>query len=118
MIPTTDFPDIRNRTAIHSKYGSCMIIPREGDVVRLYIQLSDEDALEVRNAKGRIDKTKWTPQRLMEIAKRSFQPFSIDFPKEVEWWTLYISMSTCQFDSLADVNIYLQLVRGSLQAFH
>ncbi|KAL5492636.1 hypothetical protein ACEPAI_4083 [Sanghuangporus weigelae] len=91
MIPeTTDFPDIRNRVAIHSTNGSCMVIPREGDVVRLYIQLSDDDAREVLNAKGRIDKTRWTPQRLMAIAKRSLQPYTIEFPEEVNWWTLYI----------------------------
>ncbi|KAI5120431.1 hypothetical protein M0805_009893 [Coniferiporia weirii] len=90
IIPTTDFPDIRNRTAIHSNNGSCMIIPREGDVVRLYIQLSDEDAKEVLNARGRIDKTRWNPERLMEVAKRSFKPYFIDFPGGVEWWTLYI----------------------------
>ncbi|KAH8110730.1 FAD binding domain-containing protein [Phellopilus nigrolimitatus] len=80
MIPTTDFPDIRNRTAIHSNYGSCMIIPREGDIVRLYIQLSDEDAREVLNTNGRIDKMLWTPQRLMEIARRCFKPYTIEFP--------------------------------------
>ena len=91
MIPETDFPDIRNKAAIHSTNGSCMIIPREGDVVRLYIQLSDADAREVLNAKGRIDKTRWTPQRLMAIAKRSLQPYTIEFPEEVKWWTLYIS---------------------------
>ncbi|EJC99951.1 uncharacterized protein FOMMEDRAFT_92013 [Fomitiporia mediterranea MF3/22] len=90
MIPTTDFPDIRNKTAIHSKNGSCMIIPREGDIVRLYIQLSDEDAKEVLDAKGRIDKMRWTPQRLMAIAKRNLQPYTIEFPEDVEWWTLYI----------------------------
>lgn len=27
-IPETDFPDIRNRCAIHSRNGSCMVIPR------------------------------------------------------------------------------------------
>lgn len=91
MIPKTDFPDIRNRCAIHSQNGSCMIIPREGDVVRLYLQLSSEDAKEVINMKGRIDLTKWSPQRLMEIAKRNFKPFTIEFPDEVQWWTLYIS---------------------------
>ncbi|KAL5476595.1 hypothetical protein ACEPAI_3275 [Sanghuangporus weigelae] len=91
MIPkTTDFPDIRNRVAIHGTTGSCMVIPREGDVERLYIQLSDDDAREVLNAKGRIDKTRWTPQRLMAIAKRSLQPYTIEFPEEVNWWTLYI----------------------------
>ncbi|KAI5120427.1 hypothetical protein M0805_009889 [Coniferiporia weirii] len=90
VIPTTDFPDIRNRTAIHSKNGSCMIIPREDDIVRLYIQLSDEDAKEVLSARGRIDKTRWTPERLMEVAKRTFQPYTIDFPGGAEWWTLHI----------------------------
>ena len=70
-----------------------MIIPREGDVVRLYLQLSDGDAKEVIDAKGRIDKTRWTPQRLMEIAKKNFKPFKIEFPEDVEWWTLYISKS-------------------------
>lgn len=94
MIPKTDFPDIRNKCAIHSRTGSCMIIPREGDIVRLYLQLSDDDAKEVLNAKGRIDRTRWSPQRLMEIAKRSFRPYEIDFPEEVEWWTLYISKFT------------------------
>ena len=97
MIPETDFPDIRNKAAIHSTNGSCMIIPREGDVVRLYIQLSDADAREVLNAKGRIDKTRWTPQRLMAIAKRSLQPYTIEFPEEVKWWTLYISELGCFF---------------------
>lgn len=93
MIPETNFPDIRNRTVIHSHNGSCMIIPREGDIVRLYLQLSDGDAKEVLDVQGRIDKTKWTPQRLMEVAKRTFKPYWIKFPDDIEWWTLYISLS-------------------------
>ena len=52
-----------------------MIIPREGDVVRLYLQLSDEDAKEVINNKGRIDRTKWGPERLLEVI--SFQTFPL-----------------------------------------
>ena len=35
MVPDTDFPDIRCKCAIHSNNGSCMIVPREGDKVRL-----------------------------------------------------------------------------------
>lgn len=68
-----------------------MIIPREGDVVRLYLQITDEEAKEVKNVQGRVDLTKWTPQRLMEVAKRSLTPYNIEFPNEVQWWTLYIS---------------------------
>ena len=31
---------------IHSDNGSCMVIPREDDIVRLYTQLSDEDVID------------------------------------------------------------------------
>lgn len=65
MIPDTDFPDIRNRCAIHSNNGSCMIIPREGDKVRLYIQLDGKEGFDSGN--GRIDKTKMEPHKLLEV---------------------------------------------------
>ncbi|KAG8900286.1 hypothetical protein FRB99_006141 [Tulasnella sp. 403] len=85
-VPETDFPDIRNRTAIHSKNGSCMVIPREGDTVRLYVQLSE---VEVGQS-GRLDKAKMGPEQVMETARKSFAPYKITFPKELEWWTIYI----------------------------
>jgi len=41
LIPDTDFPDIRNKCIIHLNRETCMIIPREGNKVRLYsIQLT------------------------------------------------------------------------------
>lgn len=88
MIPETDFPDIRNRCAIHSHSGSCMIIPREGDMVRLYLQLTDGD---VKGVDGRVDRSKWGPERLLEVARRALDPWTISFPNEIDWWTLYIS---------------------------
>ncbi|KZT25320.1 hypothetical protein NEOLEDRAFT_1169502 [Neolentinus lepideus HHB14362 ss-1] len=87
MIPDTDFPDIRNRCAIHSNNGSCMIIPREGDVVRLYIQLTDQD---VRNVTGRVDMGKFNAEKLLEVAKKSFYPYRIKAHGDVQWWTIYI----------------------------
>jgi len=65
LTPDTDFPDIRNRCAIHSSEGSCMIIPREGDKVRLYIQLDDKNVHVTSN--GRIDKNKLQPTILLEV---------------------------------------------------
>jgi phenol 2-monooxygenase len=65
MIPETNFPDIRARCAIHSNNGSCMIIPREGDMVRLYIQLSDVDALDPST--GRVDRNKMGPEKLIDV---------------------------------------------------
>ncbi|EGN91817.1 hypothetical protein SERLA73DRAFT_118141 [Serpula lacrymans var. lacrymans S7.3] len=88
MIPITDFPDIRNRTAIHSVNGSCMIIPREGDKVRLYIQLSDKDVVDP--ATGRIDKSRMNPEKLLEVARKTFYPYRMDTPSEIDWWTIYI----------------------------
>ncbi|KZT52379.1 hypothetical protein CALCODRAFT_502386 [Calocera cornea HHB12733] len=86
-VPVTDFPDIRNRTAIHSDFGSCMIIPREGDKVRLYVQIAEE--LQV-DEHGRKDRSAVTPEKVMEMAKRSMQPFNLEFPDKPEWWTCYV----------------------------
>lgn len=45
-----------------------MIIPREGDIVRLYTQLSNEEAREVLNVNGRVDMTKWGPEKLLDVS--------------------------------------------------
>ncbi|KIK75908.1 hypothetical protein PAXRUDRAFT_783815 [Paxillus rubicundulus Ve08.2h10] len=87
MIPDTNFPDIRNKTAIHSTNGSCMIIPREGDTVRFYIQLSDRDVVDP--ASGRVDKSRMSPEKLLEVAKKTFHPFELRNHQEIEWWTVY-----------------------------
>ncbi|KAH9893375.1 FAD binding domain-containing protein [Cubamyces lactineus] len=88
MVPNTDFPDIRCKCAVHSNNGSCMIIPREGDFVRLYIQLADRDVVDP--ATGRVDKNRFGPERLLEVARKSFAPFEIAASGPVDWWTLYI----------------------------
>ena len=87
MVPQTNFPDIRCKTAVHSTNGSCMVIPREGDLVRLYIQLTDRDVL---GADGRVDKARMGPEKLLSVAQKSFQPYKIT-TKGFDWWTIYIS---------------------------
>jgi phenol 2-monooxygenase len=42
-----------------------MIIPREGDLIRLYIQLSDKDVLDPST--GRVDRNKTSPEMLLEV---------------------------------------------------
>lgn len=37
-----------------------------------------------------MDRTKMTPERIMEVAQRSFKPFRLEFPKALDWWTIYI----------------------------
>lgn len=89
-VPITDFPDIRNRCAIHSKdSGSIMIIPREDGLVRLYIQLretprADDDA----EKKGRVDRSKITPELILENARKIFHPYKLDII-DTKWYTAY-----------------------------
>ena len=110
MIPQTNFPDIRNKSVIHSKNGSCMIIPREGDKVRLYIQLSEKDGAYDLNT-GRVDKGNIGPQKILEVvsfsgtilwsfyndsvlcqvARKTLSPYILEDPESFEWWTIYVS---------------------------
>jgi hypothetical protein len=86
----TNFPDTRNKSAIHSVNGSCMVIPREGDKIRVYIQLSDTDAVDPET--GRVNLGRYGPERLLEVAKKTFRPYTIDAaPDKIEWWTIYQS---------------------------
>lgn len=81
---TTDFPDIRRKCAIHSANdGNMLIIPREGGyLVRFYIELDNErDADLLRNKSA-------TPEKLVEVANRILDPYSIDV-KSVGWWAVY-----------------------------
>jgi phenol 2-monooxygenase (NADPH) len=66
-----------------------MIIPREGDKVRLYVQLTGSAVLDP--ATGRIDKERIGPRELMQVAKKTFHPYRID-TDEFDWWTIYISV--------------------------
>jgi phenol 2-monooxygenase len=41
-----------------------MIIPREGDLVRLYVQIAEIEL----GGTGRMDRTKMTPDKIMEVS--------------------------------------------------
>ena len=84
---------MRNKSAIHSTNGSCIVIPREGDKIRVYIQLSDTDAVDPET--GRINLGRYGPDRLLEAAKKTFRPYIIDaVPDTIEWWTIYQSKNS------------------------
>ena len=78
MIPDTNLPDIRNLVIIRSTNGSCMIVPREGDEVRLYVQLLDQDMVD--SCTGRVDKTLMNPETILEVRISSKKLYSL-----MEW---------------------------------
>ncbi|KAI1821625.1 FAD binding domain-containing protein [Xylaria intraflava] len=84
IVPITDFPDVRNRCMIHSaSSGSLMMIPRENGVVRLYTQLT-----EVAVGGGRVDRSKITPEIILNAARTILSPYKLDY-HYCDWWTAY-----------------------------
>src|SRR5271170_6265429 len=84
VLASTDFPDIRIKTAIQSaNEGSLLIIPREGGyLVRLYIEL---DKL---NANKRVSSLNITTDHLVAAAKRILHPYTLEV-KEIAWHSVY-----------------------------
>jgi 2-polyprenyl-6-methoxyphenol hydroxylase-like FAD-dependent oxidoreductase len=70
------------KCTIHSVNGSIMVIPRENNLVRLYIQIASST-----------DKD-WSPRKtateaeVQSLAKRILQPYSIEWER-VEWYSVY-----------------------------
>ena len=77
-----------------------MIIPREGDVVRLYVQVNPADVLDP--ATDRVDKARVSPEKLLQTAKKTFWPYKIHADK-FDWWTIYISVYHISSTSLGCV---------------
>lgn len=90
IFPSTDFPDIRSLTSVHSNNGSVLIIPREGDLIRLYVQIEENEDLLDEDGRMR-DRSLVTPERLLDLAKKSLSPYKIDMVGEPVWHAAYIS---------------------------
>ncbi|KAF2861830.1 phenol hydroxylase [Piedraia hortae CBS 480.64] len=78
----TDFPDIKTKCTIHSDAGSIMVIPREANMVRLYIQLASSDDKDWNPRKSA------TTEEVQEAAKRILKPYKIEWDR-VEWYSVY-----------------------------
>nr|VWO97643.1 Efflux pump FUB11 (Fusaric acid biosynthesis protein 11) [Ganoderma boninense] len=90
MVPDTDFPDFRTKSFIHSKDGTVIIIPREDDMIRLYIQQRPESDV-IDPATGRADKSRTSPEKLMAQAQKILQPYRMEMKDgKVAWWTVYV----------------------------
>ncbi|KAJ2973378.1 hypothetical protein NUW58_g8950 [Xylaria curta] len=78
----TDFPDIKMKCTIHSEHGSIMVIPRENNMVRLYIQIASSTDPD------------WNPRKtataaeVQASAKKILQPYSVEW-ESVEWYSVY-----------------------------
>ncbi|OAA59679.1 phenol hydroxylase-like protein [Niveomyces insectorum RCEF 264] len=78
----TDFPDIKMKCTIHSQDGSVMVIPREDDMVRLYIQIASSTDPDWDPRKTA------TKEQVQASAKKILQPYYIEWER-VEWYSVY-----------------------------
>ncbi|GAM34377.1 hypothetical protein TCE0_015r01922 [Talaromyces pinophilus] len=79
----TDFPDLWSKVAVRSHVaGSILWIPRERNLTRLYVQLSETDG-------ERVDRLKATPEYVMQRARDAMYPFQLEW-KTIEWFGNYV----------------------------
>ena len=84
IIPITNFPDIRMRCAVRSAAsGTVMVIPRENQLVRLYIQLN-----EVQSTGQQFERSKISPEIILKAAQKIMSPYQLTY-KYCDWWTAY-----------------------------
>ncbi|KAL8693604.1 MAG: hypothetical protein Q9218_001604 [Villophora microphyllina] len=78
----TDFPDIKMKCTIHSDHGSMMIIPREHNLTRFYVQLGS-------STDNDFDPHKKPTQVAVQVAARNILlPYQIAW-EHVEWFSVY-----------------------------
>ncbi|ODM15637.1 hypothetical protein SI65_08871 [Aspergillus cristatus] len=78
----TNFPDIETKCTIHSDAGSIMVIPREDNMVRLYVQIASSTDPD------------WHPRKTASVeevqaaAKKILKPYWVEWDR-VEWYSVY-----------------------------
>jgi len=81
--PITDLPDVRVKVVLHSAdSGSLLIVPRERNLVRFYIQLGTLQPGE------KLDASAQSAEKIIESARKILAPYTLECP-EVEWWSVY-----------------------------
>ena len=77
----TDFPDIWSKTLVYSEeHGSILIVPRERNMTRFYIELKTVEASA--------DKRQLAQAFVMEQARKIMAPYSLSW-KYMEWFGRY-----------------------------
>ncbi|KAH9812340.1 FAD binding domain-containing protein [Melampsora americana] len=91
----SDFPDLKLKCMVHSRHaGSIMVIPRERNLVRFYVQLKLEQAGGTRSQSNpqsqsqHVQREEATLEICQARARKIFEPYQLDF-KYVDWFSVY-----------------------------
>ncbi|GAB1201786.1 hypothetical protein APSETT445_000378 [Aspergillus pseudonomiae] len=74
--------DIRRAATVASEFGTLLVIPRERQLVRFYVPLTEVDV------SGRFDRSSITLGMMREKVQQMLKPFQFNF-KVCDWWTTY-----------------------------
>ncbi|KAI1624577.1 phenol 2-monooxygenase [Exophiala viscosa] len=84
IVPRTNFPDVRISCVIHSaRHGSIMTLPREGRLIRCYVQLAETGGEE-----DRFDDKKVSFEDILTKAQKIISPYNLE-SGECQWWSIY-----------------------------
>ena len=90
-MPDSDFPDLRVMAYVKSVSGETLFtIPRERDLLRIYVALADKEIIDP--ATGRADKDRTSPEKILDHARKVFAPYKMNIKDGgIDWWTAYVS---------------------------
>ncbi|KAF7597540.1 hypothetical protein BBP40_000018 [Aspergillus hancockii] len=83
VIPITNFPDVRRMVTVVSERGTLLVVPRERELVRFYVPLTEFDG-----STGRFDRSSITLDIIREKIREILKPFLFNF-KICDWWNIY-----------------------------
>ncbi|KAJ6607418.1 FAD binding domain-containing protein [Mycena sp. CBHHK59/15] len=89
VLVNTNFPDFRSKCIIQANTGAIIIIPREEDKIRVYVQFSTHEA--ARKGDGRLDRHvsfELACRMIFDKVKDGLKPYTIEFPR-VFWCTIF-----------------------------
>lgn len=66
------------------------MIPREKDLIRVYIQQPDDSEV-IDPSTGRVDKNRSSPEKILAQAQKMLRPYHMNVKDgNVDWWTIYV----------------------------
>lgn len=83
---TDNSADIRRLGTVTNVAGTILVIPRERNLVRLYVPVQVVDT--ATNAGARFDRSFITPEMIKERVQAVMKPYTFDF-EVCDWWTAY-----------------------------
>ncbi|EPS29458.1 hypothetical protein PDE_04407 [Penicillium oxalicum 114-2] len=86
VVPISNFPDMRRLGTVTHSTGTILVIPRERNMVRLYVPVQTIETNTI--GQGRFDRSKITLEMIKRRIQTIFAPYTFDF-QICDWWAAY-----------------------------